>query len=174
MIETILALAQICVEPKFARNSAMLALAHICVEPRFALSDAILALAHICVEPRLARSSAIFALAQICVEPKLARSSAMLALAQICVEPRLACVEMLPRNTVPRFAVVDIFAANKLPTLADTSPVLAMFNAPAIPTPPRTTNAPVVVEVEAVEVTTTRLPVVSIVTASVAPLLTTK
>ena len=47
--------------------------------------------------------------------------------------------------------------ANRVPMLALTSPAPVIFNAPATPTPPRTTRAPVVVLVLAVVPTTTTL-----------------
>ena len=55
----------------------MLALAHICVAPKFVLILAMLALAHICVLPKLAVRLAMLALAHICVAPKLACSADM-------------------------------------------------------------------------------------------------
>ena len=68
---------------------------------------------------------------------------AALALLNVWKAPRFACVLALPWNNVPMFAL--------------TSLVFAIHKLPAIPAPPRTTNAPVVVLVEVVVALATRL-----------------
>ena len=48
---------------------------------------------------------------------------------------------------MPKLALVEILPKYNVPIFADTSPVLAIYNAPPIPAPPVTTRAPVVVSV---------------------------